>query len=84
MTKTTKILISGQWFDSECPKYCPGKRKRFKDGDLCMRCPIYIYKGKDPWLNLEDYNPELAKTWREWFDGIKNRPILNLFEFLFG
>lgn len=65
----SKIIIGGQEFDSLCPLGCPDYGCKFGMNSLCFRCPILNCVGEQPLLRPEDYRPDWAKAWRDWFDG---------------
>jgi len=73
------IVIGGQEFPTRCPENCPGRNEPFTQGGLCHRCPIFNCVSKKGMVLLrpEDYRPDWAKAWKEWFEsGMKGYPDL--------
>jgi len=71
------MLVGGQEFPEKCPENCPGHNELVGQGGLCHRCPIFNCVGPGPLLLSDDYRPDWAKAWREWFDGgMKGLPEL--------
>jgi hypothetical protein len=71
------MIIGGQEFPDVCVPECRLGKEYRGQGDLCDRCPIFcctLYQdepGEPPHRILEpdDYRPDWAKAWKEWFDG---------------
>ena len=72
-------VIGGYDFPENCPEGCPGKTEPCGQGGLCHRCPLFNCIPDDEFqlLRPEDYRPDWAKIWKEWFDGgMVGYPIL--------
>ena len=75
----TTVIIGGIEFDDQCPEDCPGKNETVGQGGLCHRCPLFNCTGEFILLRPEDYRPDWARAWREWFDSDKSGyPCLKL------
>ena len=79
------MIVAGIEFPDECPEECPGREEDFYQGCLCSRCPLFSckpfeYQGMMMCLiDPEDYRPDWARAWKEWFDnGMKGLPDLEL------
>ena len=79
MAKDT-IIIGGQEFPTSCPEKCPANSVSFDR--LCYRCPIFNCAPDSNGFSLleaDDYRPDWAKAWKEWFEGdMKEWPELYL------
>ena len=81
------MIISSEKIEvpDECPEDCPGCQDHIGQGGLCYRCPItncapLDYEGEVIYLvEPEEYRPDWARAWKEWFDGgMKGLPKLYL------
>lgn len=79
------MVIAGYEIPDRCPKGCPHRDSfaMYGQSAICGRCPLLVCT-PDPsegWCLVEpdDFRPDWAKAWSEWFKGdMQGQPDLLL------
>lgn len=75
------INIAGLDFPEKCVPKCPYNNQPFYQGSPCTRCPIFCcapIEGEG-WSLIapEEFDPELAKQWYDFFEQLKQGNTMN-------
>ena len=75
------MIIAGLEFPEKCVKGCPYLEQPFYQGSPCTRCPIFccVPIKDEGWslMSVDEFDPELAKHWYDFFEQLKQGNTMN-------